>query len=166
MKCFVCNKGTFVRKLADVAGKVKRKTYTVKTPALVCGRCGHVAMEGVDMQEYIRGIADEYRRENGLYTSGQIRAIRGALSQQRFAEALGVGVASVKRWELGMVQDKSNNRLIEEFQRRERPRWSYEGQYAAADRSQFLQEETGLWALAHGPPPWMSSNAAMPAFVS
>jgi hypothetical protein len=34
------------------------------------------------------------------------------MSQQRFSEYLGAGVASVKRWELGQIQDRAMDELI------------------------------------------------------
>jgi len=110
-------------------------------------------MEGEDMPEYMRKIADAYRRDHGLHTSDEIRAIRGKLTQQRFADALGVGVASVKRWELGLVQDRGNDRLIREFQRQEGAKWSYEFKEGQAEQGQSLSAAAGCWALAHGPPP-------------
>src|ERR1039457_3045050 len=152
MKCFVCNSGTFVRQLADVDGKIKKQTYTVNTLALVCDRCHHTAIEGGDMQDYMRKIADAYRRDHDLYTSEEIKAIRGKITQQQFADALGVGVASVKRWELGLVQDKGNDRLIRDFQRQENLKWNYEFKEAPADEDECLSVGAGLWALAHGPP--------------
>lgn len=154
MKCFVCNRGTLVRQLADVDGKIKKETYTVNTRALVCGRCHHIAIEGEDMQDYMRKIADAYRRDHDLYTSEEIKAIRGKLTQQQFASALGVGVASVKRWELGLVQDKGNDRLIREYDRQESLKWRYEikDREAAADNDQRLSAGAGLCMLAHGPP--------------
>jgi putative zinc finger/helix-turn-helix YgiT family protein len=153
MKCFVCNRGKFVRQLADVDAKIKKKAYTVNTRALVCDRCHHIAIEGEDMQDYMRKIADAYRRDHELYTSEEIRAIRGKLTQQQFANALGVGVASVKRWELGLVQDKGNDRLIREYDRQESLKWRYEIQdREALAEGHRLSAGAGLYALAHGPP--------------
>ena len=152
MKCFVCNRGTLVRQLAEIDGTIKKKTYAVKTSALVCDECQHASIEGVDMPEYMRKVADAYRRDHGLYTSDEIRAIRGKLTQQRFADAIGVGVASVKRWELGLVQDKGNDKLIRDFQRQEGLKWSYEFEDAFADQGVCLSGGGCLWAFAHGPP--------------
>ncbi len=61
MKCFVCDAGTMVRRVADMEGQIKRKKYTVSTMALVCDQCGHTAMEGEDMPEFMRKLADAYR---------------------------------------------------------------------------------------------------------
>jgi putative zinc finger/helix-turn-helix YgiT family protein len=152
MKCFVCNKGKLSRQLAKVDGRIKKNDYVVETTALVCGHCHHVAIEGEDMPEYMRRLADAYRRAHDLYTSDEIRAIRGRINQQRFADGLGVGVASVKRWELGLVQSKAHNRLIRQFKRQKGDQWNYQFNEAQTYAGQRLPADAGLWALAHGPP--------------
>jgi transcriptional regulator with XRE-family HTH domain len=59
------------------------------------------------MPEFGRLLSDKYRSAHGLLTSEEIRARRRqlGLSQQQFAQHLGVGVASVKRWEMGKIQE-------------------------------------------------------------
>lgn len=126
MNCFACGKGELKPVTAKVEGVVKKKKYKVETRALVCDVCGHAAIESSDMPEYMRKLSDVYRRDNGLYTSDEIKRIRGKLTQQKFAEELGVGVASLKRWELGLVQDRSNNNLIRDFAGRVSSKWAYE----------------------------------------
>jgi putative zinc finger/helix-turn-helix YgiT family protein len=148
MTCFNCNTGKFDRRWVPVEGKIKRKKYTVNAWALVCDHCGHISMEGADVQEFMRSLADSYRTDNKLLTSSEIRAIRGGLSQARFAQELGVGVASVKRWELGLVQDRSSDRLIRTYARSLEPSWAYELPAAAAPPL-----AVACWVgLAHGPP--------------
>ena len=108
MKCFNCGKGALRRRDAIVPGAIKGEEFSVVTPALVCPNCGHIAMEGEDVPEHLRRLADEYRRAHNLLTSDQIRAHRKTLkmSQKAFAVYLGVGEASIKRWELGAIQDE------------------------------------------------------------
>jgi putative zinc finger/helix-turn-helix YgiT family protein len=80
-----------------------------------CPSCGHQTLYGTEMTEFGRLLADEYRAEHGLLTSREIVAIRNRLgmSQDLFAKFLGnAGVASVKRWELGKIQDRIHNDLI------------------------------------------------------
>ena len=57
---------------------------------------------------------DTYRKNKGLLTSSEIRRYREIFGkgQEQFSAFLGVGVASVKRWEGSTVQDSSNNELI------------------------------------------------------
>jgi transcriptional regulator with XRE-family HTH domain len=58
--------------------------------------------------------ADEYRRLSDLLPSAIIRQYRESLkmTQNEFADFLGVGVASVKRWEGSGIQEKSHDELI------------------------------------------------------
>jgi putative zinc finger/helix-turn-helix YgiT family protein len=108
MKCFDCGKGVMKRRSALVPGVIKGQEYSVETPALVCDKCGYLAMEGEDVPEHLRRLADAYRSAHGLLTSDQIRSCRKMLkmSQRDFARYLGVGEASIKRWELGAIQDE------------------------------------------------------------
>jgi transcriptional regulator with XRE-family HTH domain len=71
-------------------------------------------MNVFEMGEPLRLAADDYRRKHGLLTSEVIRARREALgmSQAVFAEWVGIGVASVKRYELGGVQDAGIDKRI------------------------------------------------------
>jgi putative zinc finger/helix-turn-helix YgiT family protein len=83
---------------------------------LKCRHCGYETIEGAAMPEYGRLLADKYRTAHGLLTSDDIRARRERLrmNQKEFAEFLGVGIASVKRWEMGKIQDTRSNALIVE----------------------------------------------------
>lgn len=152
MNCFVCDEGVLRDRLADVEGEVKGEKFVVRTSALVCDKCGHIALEGADMQEFMRHLADAYRCAHNLLTSEGIKRIRGALSQRRFAEALGVGIASVKRWELGLVQEERNNALILEFARKANSGWIFESEGARSPEPSPLLVGAGLWSRCHGPP--------------
>lgn len=91
------------------------ETFRVTSPALQCRHCGF-GMLGPGQLDALRAAThDAYRREHGFLTSGEILARRKAmgLSQKRFAEYLGVGSASIERWESGaLVQDKASDLLI------------------------------------------------------
>ena len=114
MKCLDCGTGKPVNRIADVEGEVRGERFTVVSKALVCDRCGYQAMEGEDGQEFMRALGDAYRRAHRLLTSTEIRSRREALgmSQSEFSVYLGVGVASIKRWELGAIQDVAIDRYI------------------------------------------------------
>ncbi len=151
MTCFECGEGTFKRQVAQVQGEVKRKKYMVEMLALVCDACGHITLEGRDTQEFMRRVADTYRREHGLMTSDDIRNLRGRMSQQSFAHALGLGVASIKRWELGLIQDKKSNKVLVDFATKSVPRAHYRfdsyDDLLSASRMASIVETS-----AHGPP--------------
>jgi transcriptional regulator with XRE-family HTH domain len=62
-------------------------------------------------------LADAYRQAIGLLSSEDIRQLRQekGLSQQALAEVLDVGIASIKRWESGVIQSKSMDTLLRTF---------------------------------------------------
>jgi putative zinc finger/helix-turn-helix YgiT family protein len=114
MKCFRCNKGRLVNKTVDIPGEVRGTPLSVQTEAAVCTNCGFQVLSEKQAATFNAIIADAYRRRNGLLTSKQLRQIRRRLgmSQREFAEFLKVGVASVKRWETGLVQDDALDQLV------------------------------------------------------
>jgi putative zinc finger/helix-turn-helix YgiT family protein len=114
LKCVKCKAAELEDREADLPADVKGDTVLVRMPALVCPRCGHATIHGSQMAEFMRLSADIYRRRNGLLTSDQIRTLRKNLrmSQDQFASHLGVGVASIKRWELGQIQDLAMDRHL------------------------------------------------------
>ena len=76
--------------------------------------CGYETVDGADMPSFMREAADVYRRNHDLLTSLELREARQArgMNQNEFADFLGVGSASVKRWEMGQVQDRAMDNLI------------------------------------------------------
>jgi putative zinc finger/helix-turn-helix YgiT family protein len=99
---------------AEVLVEVRGEQIPVRTMALVCSRCGAQAFNEEQSKAYTIASADEYRSKHGLLTSAELRDIRGrlSLSQQAFAAFLKVGIASVKRWEAGLIQDEAMDELI------------------------------------------------------
>lgn len=113
--CLKCRKTELVDAPADLTAEVKAESVLVTNfPALVCEECGYKTLRGSDMAEFMRRASDVYREKNGLLTSEEIRARRDRLdqSQQEFADHLGVGIASIKRWEMGQIQDRAMDKLI------------------------------------------------------
>jgi putative zinc finger/helix-turn-helix YgiT family protein len=91
------------------------ETLRVTSPALQCRHCGFGLLGPGHLAALRVATHDTYRRQHGLLTSGEIAARRKAmgLSQKRFAEFLGVGSASIERWEAGThVQDKASDLLL------------------------------------------------------
>ncbi len=114
MRCFVCDKGKFKIGQACMEREFRDKKYKVQSSAMVCSHCEYALVEGSDLPEVMPKLADAYRLDHGLLTSNDIKQRRAALamSQSRFATWLGVGVATVKRIEMGQVQDSSTDQLI------------------------------------------------------
>lgn len=114
MNCFRCEKGKLKSRHTTVVATVRGETFPVDVDALVCDRCGEIAFNESQGGAYTIAGSDAYRHAHGLLTATEIKAARGRLgmSQKDFADRLKVGIASVKRWELGAIQDESSDRLI------------------------------------------------------
>ena len=115
MICLRCESEDFAPKAAAVIEQeFKGERLEVLCPALACKNCGYVAMDLNQIEELRRRTADAYRQKMGLLTSHQILLIRKslAMTQAEFAKFLGVGEASVKRWETWQVQENSLDQLM------------------------------------------------------
>lgn len=98
-----------------------RKTTTFKglditldVDAHVCPKCGLEAGTAQSAGAIQRKIADAYRKDMDLLPGDEIRVLREAKgwSQQDLAESMRVGIASIKRWEGGLIQTKSMDRAL------------------------------------------------------
>lgn len=114
MKCFECGKGTMRRRTASTTHEIKGISFEVEGPLLVCSNCGFKAVPQDQVAAHGRVVDQRYRELAGLLTAQEIAAARKRLkmNQAQFAGYLGVGEASVKRWEAGALQDKSSDELI------------------------------------------------------
>ena len=113
MNCLRCG-SELEMKVTTMEGEYAGEPYRVPAEAMVCPRCGYATLHASQMDAFNTKIADAYRKRHRLLTSSEIRRIRIDLgmSQEEFATYLSVGVASVKRWELGKVQEKSMDDLV------------------------------------------------------
>jgi len=94
------------------------------------------------MPEFSRLLSDKYRAAHGLLTSVDIRDRRNRLgmTQLEFAKYLGVGIASVKRWEMGKIQDaRSNALIIEKTDKKPSSVQEYRATFAEISTSQFFE---------------------------
>jgi putative zinc finger/helix-turn-helix YgiT family protein len=114
MKCYNCGKGRLTPKMTQIAGEVRGEEYSIRSEAMVCGRCGFQVLSERESVAYTVGISDAYRRAHGLLTSAELKETRDrlGLSLRKFASYVGVGLASVKRWEAGLIQDEAHDQLI------------------------------------------------------
>jgi putative zinc finger/helix-turn-helix YgiT family protein len=117
MKCFECGKGHIHRRKTTVRAEVRGVRLQVPGIAEECDRCDFQAVPLEHANEFGLAVDAAYRQAAGLLKKEQICAARQGLSmtQREFAEYLGVGEASVKRWELGALQDKSSDNLIRQM---------------------------------------------------
>ncbi len=112
--CFECGVGTLMPAEVELEGSRNGESFLVATHGLRCGNCGFQTVDSKDGAEFTRRVSDAYRSKHGLLTSAEIRARREQLkmTQQQFSEYLGPGIASVKRWESGQVQERAMDELI------------------------------------------------------
>lgn len=114
LRCPECDDAYLQEQLADLVGTRKGEPYTVRMEALVCPKCAFKTVSREHAAEFALRTANAYRERHGLLTSRGIRDLRAKLgmTQRQFADFLPVGIASVKRWEVGEIQDPAMNRLM------------------------------------------------------
>jgi putative zinc finger/helix-turn-helix YgiT family protein len=114
MKCIKCNVAELESRLAHLPIEVKGETFSIEMLAKVCPNCEYATLDGSRMSEYMRLGADAYRNQHNRLTSAEIKGRRNRLrmTQEQFAKYLHVGPISVKRWELGQVQDAAMDELV------------------------------------------------------
>lgn len=102
-------KGRMMLKQIDKTMCFKGENLDIQFEEYVCEDCQtHVGTVG--QTSIIQNlIADAYRKKMGLLTGQGIRHKREELgiSQRKLAEMTGIGIASIKRWENGIIQTKS-----------------------------------------------------------
>ncbi len=80
----------------------------------VCHSCGLVADDWKLAANNQKALSDAYRRTVGLLSSEEIVEGRKKLgwNQEQLAKAASVGIASIKRWEGGLIQTKSMDAIL------------------------------------------------------
>lgn len=105
--CPKCN-GRMMLKQIDKTISFKGENLDIQFETYVCEDCGlHIGT--VEQTAVVQNlIADAYRKKVGLLTGREIRKKREELgiSQKQLAKRAGVGIASIKRWERGIIQTK------------------------------------------------------------
>ena len=112
--CPECEKRRLHPAMTALVGATHGESFELGSDALMCPNWGFKTLPTEKMGEFALRVADAYRQKHELLTSSQIkdRRLDLGMSQQQFASYLGVGSSSVKRWELGYIQDKAMNGLI------------------------------------------------------
>jgi len=85
-----------------------------KAGIFACPECGLEAGTIDTAGATQKVIADAYRINIGLLTGDKIKSLRTSrgLTQQQLAELMNIGVASIKRWETGLIQSKAMDRAL------------------------------------------------------
>ncbi len=112
--CPECDHRRLQPTVTTLSGATHGESFDLVSDALVCPGCGFKTISVEKMGEFGLRVADAYRIKHGLLTSTQIkdRRLDLGMNQQQFANYVGVGSSSVKRWELGSIQDVAMNDLI------------------------------------------------------
>jgi putative zinc finger/helix-turn-helix YgiT family protein len=100
--------------IARVPHEVRGIRFEVEDRVNVCSHCGFITIP-LDRADAHGRLTDRtYRRLAGILTAEEIRQARQrvGMSQRQFAAYLGVGEASVKRWEAGVLPDRSSSELV------------------------------------------------------
>ncbi len=114
MKCLNCDGIAFEQKKIGVKTKYLDETLEVVVPAYVCKHCSEPLMDSDQMNILRQAAADKYRDNHGLLNSQKIVSLRRNMdmSQREFAQYLGVGDASIKRWETYFAQEAAMDEHI------------------------------------------------------
>ncbi|NNK86382.1 MAG: helix-turn-helix domain-containing protein [Desulfobacterales bacterium] len=92
----------------------KGEKITYQTESYVCKECG-INIGTIEQGAAIQtAIADAYRKKVGLLGGEEIKQKRAERrwTQKDLAEKSGVGIASIKRWENGIIQTRSVNEAL------------------------------------------------------
>lgn len=92
-------------------------SLTVTAPVHQCSVCGFSLMTTDDANELLRSTVAAWQHDNDLMTGLEIREARERRrwSQQQLADASGLGIATIKRLELGtVVQTDANDYALRE----------------------------------------------------
>lgn len=100
--------------ILNIQAQVRGESVPIQFPGAECPNCGFQEIDSTRMTEYGLVTSDAYRTKHGLLTSDELRSRRRRLgmSQVEFAKHTRVSLPSIKRWELGAIQDEAMDELI------------------------------------------------------
>jgi putative zinc finger/helix-turn-helix YgiT family protein len=106
----------------EFAKQIHTEFYTVRGVKIsmerisveVCSTCGEVLSDEERDNALIEAAYSEYRALKGLLSPTEVQSVRKryGLSQQSFAVLLGMGEATINRYEGGALQDEAHDWLI------------------------------------------------------
>jgi len=116
MKAKRCPKGHGNMPLIKIDKNTTFRGVAVSYPsaAHVCPVCGLEAGTIEQASAVQKAIADAFRKKKRLLTGGEICSFRKdkGLTQKGLADLMNVGIASVKRWETGLIQSKAMDHAL------------------------------------------------------
>ncbi len=111
--CPVCDKKMYLT-TKDKTKIFRGVKINYKYQAYVCTECGIETGTIEQASGLQKIIADAYRKKTGLLTGEEIHESRkkSGLTQKELADIMGVGIASIKRWENGVIQSRSMDKSL------------------------------------------------------
>jgi putative zinc finger/helix-turn-helix YgiT family protein len=112
--CFNCEKADLQPADINLTGTIKDQNFKVGMRGLRCPNCGYETIEGAATPLFRKLLSEEYKKANHLLTSAELITLRSQfeMNQEQFAVFSGVGPASLKRWELGKIQERASDDRI------------------------------------------------------
>jgi putative zinc finger/helix-turn-helix YgiT family protein len=94
--------------------KVRGEPVTINVEYTKCKACGDEVLNPVIGHDPFELAYDEYRRKHALLQPQEIIIWRKAhhLSQVEFAKLIGIGIATINRYENGALQNESHEKLL------------------------------------------------------
>jgi putative zinc finger/helix-turn-helix YgiT family protein len=113
--CSNCQKETILELVTkEQVITVRKEPIKVGLRLRRCGECGDEVLDPEAIQDPFDLAYKEYRKRHGLLQPEEIRDWRKArgLTQIELARLIGLGVATLNRYENGSLQDASHDRLL------------------------------------------------------
>ncbi len=113
--CTNCEKETgFERIIKEETFNVRGEPITINVEYIKCKDCGDEVLNPAVNHDPFELVYREYRRKHALLQPEEIAGWRKAhhLTQGEFAKLLGIGVATINRYENGALQNESHENLL------------------------------------------------------
>ena len=116
--CPICEKETAVNKIIeDVEITIRDEAIWISRVYFRCPDCGQEFENLHPETDYMDAAYREFRRRKGWLQPEDIKAFREelGLTQKQFSDLLGIGIATLNRYENGSLQSESHEQLIRLF---------------------------------------------------
>lgn len=113
--CPFCEQETNIEEINETEElEIRDEVIPVDTKYYRCQNCGEEFEIATEDNDPYAEAYREYRRRKGWPQPEEIKEFREVLglTQQQFSDLLGIGVATLNRYENGALQSESNNSLI------------------------------------------------------
>ncbi len=118
ISCPICSQNTNIDQVKEIEEmEIRREMIPVERIFYRCENCGEEFEVLDDNYDPYASAYREYRRRKDWLQPEEIKEFREklGLTQQQFSELLGIGIATLNRYENGALQSESNEQLIECF---------------------------------------------------